>query len=453
MLKPLSLTTALSLTLLTFTAGCSPQSNPSQPSANENEIDSVSVADSPAEAELAQKPAIPSLASPDNPNPAIQAQIEQYMNGLAAKGFAQENHGIWIQAGDTLLANYQGTVPLPAASITKVATSLAALQTFGPDHQFITLIGATGAVENGVLQGDLVIEGGDDPFFVWEEAIALGNLLNQMGIQQVAGNLIITGKFYMNFEFDPLTSGTLLRQGLNSQLWTPAAQTQYQTLPPDTPKPQVAIAGSVQVSPTPPSNVQPLIRHYSFPLAELIKKMNQYSNNKMADMLANSVGGANVVAQQAAAAAGVPQAEITLVNGSGLSDQNKISPRAASGLFLAIARYLQPYNMSLGDILAVVGQDEGILNERPLPPFAIVKSGSLNNVSALGGALPTQQQGILWFSTMNRGYNLEGFRTQQEALLQSFMSQWGAVQSLPEPLQPNPERTSKTSSNEVLNPG
>ncbi|MEQ8974871.1 MAG: D-alanyl-D-alanine carboxypeptidase [Coleofasciculus sp. C1-SOL-03] len=453
MLKSLPLTTALSLTLLTVTAGCSPQSNLSQPSANENEIDSVSVAESPAEAELAQKPAIPSLASPDNPNPAIQAQIEQYMNGLAAKGFAKENHGIWIQAGNTLLANYQGTVPLPAASITKVATSLAALQTFGPDHQFITLIGATGVVENGVLQGDLVIQGGDDPFFVWEEAIALGNLLNQMGIQQVAGNLIITGKFYMNFEFDPFKSGTLLRQGLNAQLWTPEAQTQYQTLPPDTPKPEVAIAGSVQVSPTPPSNVQPLIRHYSFPLAELLKKMNQYSNNKMADMLANSVGGANVVAQKAAAAAGVPQAEISLVNGSGLSDQNKISPRAASGLFLAIARYLQPYNMSLGDVLAIVGQDQGILNERPLPPFAIVKSGSLNNVSALGGALPTQQQGILWFSTMNRGYNLEGFRSQQEALLQSFISQWGGVQSLPEPLQPNPERVNKTSSNEVLNPG
>lgn len=449
MLKPLPLTTVLSLTLVTFTAGCSPQSNLSQPSVNE--IDSVSVAESQTEAELAQKPAIPSLASPDNPDPVIQGQIEQYMNGLAAKGFAKENHGIWIQAGNTLLANYQGTVPLPAASITKVATSLAALQTFGPDHQFITLIGATGAVENGVLQGDLVIAGGEDPFFVWEEAIALGNLLNQMGIQQVAGNLIITGKFYMNFEFDPLKSGTLLKQGLNAQLWTPEAQTQYQTLPPDTPKPQVAIAGSVQVSPTPPSNVQPLIRHSSFPLAELLKKMNQYSNNKMAEMIANSVGGANVVAQKAAAAAGVPQGEITLVNGSGLSDQNKISPRAASGLFLAIARYLQPYNMSLGDILAIVGQDEGILNERPLPPFAIVKSGSLNSVSALGGALPTQQQEIIWFSTMNMGYNLEGFRAQQEALLQSFISQWGSVQSLPETLQPNPERTSKTSSNEIVN--
>ncbi|MEQ9553614.1 MAG: D-alanyl-D-alanine carboxypeptidase [Coleofasciculus sp. G3-WIS-01] len=449
MLKPLPLRTVLSLTLVTFTASCSPQSNLSQPSVNE--IDSVSVAESPAEAELAQKPAIPSLASPDNPDPAIQGQIVQYMNGLAAKGFAKENHGIWIQAGNTLLGNYQGTVPLPAASITKVATSLAALQTFGPDHQFITLIGATGAVENGVLQGDLVIAGAEDPFFVWEEAIALGNLLNQMGIQQVAGNLIITGKFYMNFEFDPLKSGTLLKQGLNAQLWTPEAQTQYQTLPPDTPKPQVAIAGSVQVSPTPPSNVQPLIRHSSFPLAELLKKMNQYSNNKMAEMIANSVGGANVVAQKAAAAAGVPQAEITLVNGSGLSDQNKISPRAASGLFLAIARYLQPYNMSLGDVLAIVGQDEGILNERSLPPFAIVKSGSLNSVSALGGALPTQQQEIIWFSTMNMGYNLEGFRAQQEALLQSFISQWGSVQSLPETLQPNPERTSKTSSNEIVN--
>lgn len=453
MLKPLSLTTILSLTLLSFTAGCSPQSNSSPLSTNENEIDNVSVTESPTPAELTQKPVIPSLASPDNPNPEIQAQIEQYINGLAAKGFAKENHGIWIQAGNTLLANYQGTVPLPAASITKIATSLAALETFGPDHQFITLIGATGTVENGVLQGDLVIQGGADPFFIWEEAITLGNLLNQMGIQQVAGNLIITGKFYMNFESDPFKSGTLLKQGLNAQLWNAEAQNQYQTLSPNTPKPQVAIAGSVQVSPTPPSNVQPLIHHDSFPLAELLKKMNQYSNNKMAEMLANSVGGANMVAQKAAAAASVPQAEITLVNGSGLSDQNKISPRAASGLFLAIARYLQAYNMTLGDILAIVGQDEGILNERPLPSFAIVKSGSLNNVSALGGVLPTQDKGIIWFSIMNMGYNLEGFREQQEALLQGFVNQWGTVQALPETLQPNPERARKTSSNKVLNPG
>ncbi|HBB31789.1 MAG TPA: D-alanyl-D-alanine carboxypeptidase [Cyanobacteria bacterium UBA8803] len=442
MLKYFRLTAALSLTLLSLVAGCSPPPSISQ-------TETVTEPGQPAEE--VKKPEIPQIASPDLPDPVVQQKIEQYFSSIAAKGFAKQSQGIWIQAGNTLLANYQGTTPLPAASITKVATSLAALQTFGPDHQFITQIGATGPIENGVLKGDLVIQGGEDPFFVWEEAIAIGNLLNQMGIKQVTGNLVIVGKFYMNFDFDSLKSGNFLKQGLNAQIWPAAAQTQYQTLPPDTPKPQVAIAGGVQVSSSTPGNVKPLIRHYSFPLAELLKKMNQYSNNPMAEMIANAAGGAKVVSLQAAEAAGVPQAEITLVNGSGLSELNRISPRAACAMFLALERYLQPYNMTVGDLFAIVGQDEGILNQRQIPPLTVVKSGSLNTVSALAGALPTQQQGIVWFATMNGGNNLEGFRAQQEALLQDFISQWGAVPSLPEELQPNPERASKTSRSEVVN--
>ena len=168
MSKTFRLTATLSVTLLALIAGCSPQSNSSQPSVNNSE----SSAEPGNPVQFAKQLNIPTLASPDNPDPATQQKIEQYFKGFAAKGFTKQNQGIWIQAGNTLLANHQGTVPLPAASITKVATSLAALETFGPDHQFITLIGATGPIQNGVLQGDLVIQGGEDPFFVWEEAIA-----------------------------------------------------------------------------------------------------------------------------------------------------------------------------------------------------------------------------------------------------------------------------------------
>lgn len=74
------------------------------------------------------------------------------------------SQGVWIQTQDTLLANHQGTMPLPAASITKVATSLAVLKKLGPDHRFETKIGYIGTLQNGELNGDLVIEGGADPF-------------------------------------------------------------------------------------------------------------------------------------------------------------------------------------------------------------------------------------------------------------------------------------------------
>lgn len=371
--------------------------------------------------------------------------LQQYLDQLATQGFSLSTQGVWIQSDTTLLANHQGTTPLSAASITKVATSLATLKQLGPDHRFQTRIGATGPIKAGVLTGDLVIQGGEDPFFVWEEAIALGNLLQKKGIQRVTGDLILVGPFYMNFETDPLTAGTLLKQGLNHQLWPPEAATQYATLPAATPRPQIEIAGTVQVATTAPPAVEPLVAHSSLPLAELLKKMNRYSNNSMAEILAGTIGGATQVAAIAAQEVGVPLAEIQLVNGSGLAFENRVSPRAACGLFQAIARLLQPYQMTIADIFAVVGADAGVLDERALPAQAVVKSGTLNGVSALAGALPTQTQGVVWFAILNVEGSADTFRAQQEALLQTLLSQWGAVTQSPNILQPNLSRQNQTS--------
>ncbi|NET42737.1 D-alanyl-D-alanine carboxypeptidase [Okeania sp. SIO2B3] len=417
----------------------------------EPEIPSPSPENTPSPQVLIEIPKKPLTLPPDNPETIASNQVKTYLNRLASQGFSQQNQGIWIQSNDTLLANHQGTIPLPAASITKVATSLVALRTFNPDHQFITLIGTTGEIENGVLNGDLVIQGGEDPFFVWEEAIAIGNLLNKIGIQRVTGNLIITGKFYMNFESNPQTAGNLLKQGLNSKIWSSEVLNQYQTLPPGTAKPQVIIDGIVEVSPTPPENIKLLVRHYSFPMAELVKKMNQYSNNLMADMLAEAVGGYQVVAEKTAQFVGVPKEEITLINGSGLGEENRISPRAATGMFLAIEKYLQQYNMNVADVFVIVGKDKGILDERKqLPNLAVVKSGTLNYVSALAGALPTKEQGIVWFTILNKGPNVTELRNQQEIFLKDVLNNWGAVElSLPE-LTANPERKTKTSRSEII---
>ena len=68
--------------------------------------------------------------------------------------------------------------------------------------------------------------------------------------------------------------------------------------------------------------------------------MNIYSNNELAQMLANSIGGAKAVSQQAASAAGVPLEEIQLINGSGLGVDNRISPRAVCAMLMAIDRKL-----------------------------------------------------------------------------------------------------------------
>ncbi len=360
-----------------------------------------------------------------NLKPAISSFVVSAANTPLPK-----TQGVWIQSDQALLGDYQGNVPLSAASLTKAATSLAALQTLGAGYRYQTKVGVTGVVQEGVLKGDLVIQGGQNPFFVWEDAIALGNLLTQKGIQQIDGNLVIQGPFYMNFETQAAVAGAALRQGLDSAEWTPEALQQYQTLPAATLKPQVAIKGEIVSAQVLPANTQWIAQHQSLPLASLLKKMNRYSNNPMADMIANSVGGADAVAKRAIAATGVSPIEVQLINGSGLAVENRMSPRAVCGIFRAIERLVQPQGMTIADIFTVIGQDESVLEGRSLPKESVLKSGTLDTVSALAGALPTQQ-GVVWFALMNNDGDVEAFRKRQEAFLGSLTQTLGTAATLP----------------------
>ncbi|MDZ8055965.1 MAG: D-alanyl-D-alanine carboxypeptidase [Aulosira sp. ZfuVER01] len=384
----------------------------------------------------------PGLVIAPDPNPASANTVQDYLKGLIQSKLIAQNltdsQGIWMQSGPMLMANHQGTTPLPAASLTKVATSLVAFKTWGPDHQFETLISATGPIVNGVLQGDLVITGGGDPMMVWEEAITLGNTLNRMGIKQVKGNLVITGSFAMNFQRNPLMAGQLFKQSLNSSLWTRSENYIYSIMPKGTPKPKVAIAGAVKVEAQANPQRAVLIRHLSLPLKQIIKEMNVYSNNDIAEMLAESVGGHTVVQSTAAKLARVPDAEIQLINGSGLGPENRISPRAVCALFMAMQQEAGARDLTLADLFPMSGFDHrGTLHSRHLPPATVIKTGTLRDVSALAGVMPTRDRGLVWFAIINRGPNVSGFRTGQDQLLQRLVQKLQLAPEVPAALTPH----------------
>lgn len=378
------------------------------------------------------------------PDRGAEQTMKHYLQQLTREGLSETSQGIWLQSGARLLATNQGTTPLPAASVTKVATTLAALETWGANHQFETLITATGPIQSGVLQGDLVIQGGGDPLFVWEEAIALGHSLQKIGISRITGNLLIVGNFMMNFEDDRTRSGALLKQALNSKMWDEDAKADYEQLPKDTPRPTIEIKGAVKVlaaNTLLPKQIL-LLRHRSLPLTDLLKRMNVHSQNEMSQMLADNLGGIQTTVQKAAAAAGVDPAEIQLVNGSGLSMNNRISPRAACAMFAAIDHYIHPRNLTIADLFPVAGWDyEGTLEDRDLPRASVVKTGTLNEVSALTGVLPTHDRGLVWFAIINRGSDISNLRKQQEAFLKALHQQWG---SLPSPTMIEPSAWVRT---------
>lgn len=378
----------------------------------------------------------PATTLPETHDRTARQALQRYLANAAKHGKTRDAQGVWLQSAQSVLLHHRGNVPLPAASLTKVATTLAALRTWGPLHRFPTLVGAIGAIREGVLHGDLVVYGGSDPFFVWEDAIVLGNTLEQVGITRVDGRLLIVGRFYMNFVLEPAKAGGLLKRGLNAAIWPESAKAQYRTLPKGTPKPRVAIAGPVQVAQKPLSGQTPLVRHRSLPLFDILKRMNTHSNNDMAKMLTIAVGGSGKMRQTAARAAGVSNGELRLHNGSGLGMSNQISPRAVCALFITIHRILQADSLNIADVFPVAGRDDGTIARRKLPRHAVVKTGTLRSVSTLGGVIFTRQHGPVWFALLNQGSNLPALRTHQDTLLKSVTRFWGGLDDPPAPFRP-----------------
>jgi D-alanyl-D-alanine carboxypeptidase/D-alanyl-D-alanine-endopeptidase (penicillin-binding protein 4) len=382
------------------------------------------------------------------PDPSLVGAMttRQYLQGLISSRLIPpdlaSHQGIWLQSGPILMANHQGTVPLPAASLTKVATSLASFKTFGPNYQFQTLVGITGPIVNRVVNGDLVITGGTDPMFVGEEAIAIGNTLNKMGIQQVKGNLVITGKFAMNFSSNPNIAGQIFKQALNHKTWNRNLTYQHSIMPKGTLKPQLVINGVIKVAPPSRHNqLLPqtlLIRHLSLPLHQIIKEMNVYSNNEIAEMLSQHIGGAGVVRSISSQLAMVPQSEIQLINGSGLGRENRISPRAVTAMFMALQREAMASNLTLADLFPTSGLDNrGTMQHRNMPNATVMKTGTLSDVSALAGVLPTRDRGLVWFTIINRGNQVSSFRAEQDKLLQQLVKQLATDNIFLKTLTPN----------------
>jgi serine-type D-Ala-D-Ala carboxypeptidase/endopeptidase (penicillin-binding protein 4) len=262
-------------------------------------------------------------------------------------------------------------------------------------------------------------------FFVWEEAIALGNTLNNLDIRQIKGNLLVTDKFYMNYNSNAERSAQLLQQALDYRLWNAEISQQYLTLANNTPRPQVTIEGETQIISQIPQGVTYQFTHQSLPLSEILKQMNIYSNNYIAQMLADFVGGASQVAAYTAKITQVDPKEIQLINGSGLGEENRLSPRAVCKMLVEIDRLLQPYNLQVSDLFPVAGRDRiGTIKDRQLPLGTTIKTGTLDRVSALAGAIDTEDRGRVWFAIVNNGREVDYFRQQQDRLLQNLVQNW-----------------------------
>ena len=95
-----------------------------------------------------------------------------------------------LESGQTL-AELNPDLPLIPASTTKLATAVVALDVLGPDHRYRTELLVQGVVEEGVLQGDLILKGGGDPALDVADLLGLVVRLETSGIRRVEGRFLV----------------------------------------------------------------------------------------------------------------------------------------------------------------------------------------------------------------------------------------------------------------------
>jgi D-alanyl-D-alanine carboxypeptidase/D-alanyl-D-alanine-endopeptidase (penicillin-binding protein 4) len=117
--------------------------------------------------------------------PEVAALIEAArLGGQVAYAVADARTGELLEAREPGLA-------LPPASVTKAITALYALDALGPAHRFQTRLLATGPVQGGRLEGDLVLVGGGDPGLSTDALGDLAAALARAGLRSVTGRFLV----------------------------------------------------------------------------------------------------------------------------------------------------------------------------------------------------------------------------------------------------------------------
>jgi D-alanyl-D-alanine carboxypeptidase/D-alanyl-D-alanine-endopeptidase (penicillin-binding protein 4) len=333
--------------------------------------------------------------------------------------------GVYAIAGDgTILLSQAADLPVHPASVTKVATTLALLERLGASHRFATVVRGTGPLQNGVVQGDLLVEASGDPLLVDEGALLLLDGLRGHGVRAVRGRLVVHGPLLLDWQPDP--SGSRLESVLRGGTGGPARRALAST----------GRAGGGRYDTAPltfhhgaapaDGHGEALLTYRSPPLLQVVKALNGYSNNVF-HLAADAIGGPRAVEERARAR--VPPemgAEIVIENGAGAGTANRLSPRAVVALLGALASDLARDGRDLTAVLPVSGIDPGTLEQRVLELRGVIvgKTGTFGSVgaSALAGALRTPRYGVVLFAVLNHGVAVPEARARQDAFVRALVA-------------------------------
>ena len=98
---------------------------------------------------------------------------------------------------------WRSQVPVNPASIMKLVTTYAGLDLLGPAFTWATPVYVDGPIRNGVLQGNLYIQGQGDPKLVIERLWLLLRRVQGLGIQTIEGDIVLDRSAFEAIDADP----------------------------------------------------------------------------------------------------------------------------------------------------------------------------------------------------------------------------------------------------------
>jgi D-alanyl-D-alanine carboxypeptidase/D-alanyl-D-alanine-endopeptidase (penicillin-binding protein 4) len=101
------------------------------------------------------------------------------------------------------LVSHNAAEPMNPASVMKLVTTYAALESLGPAFRWRTEVYLTGSLSEGVLSGNLYLKGRGDPKLTLESFWRLLREVRERGVRELRGDLVLDRSFFGTGPHDP----------------------------------------------------------------------------------------------------------------------------------------------------------------------------------------------------------------------------------------------------------
>jgi D-alanyl-D-alanine carboxypeptidase/D-alanyl-D-alanine-endopeptidase (penicillin-binding protein 4) len=347
------------------------------------------------------------LAAPAGARQGLHGSLDlRLARALAVPHVRQDESGavvLDLDTGQPLFVRNGGSSLAPASN-EKLAVTFGVLTALGPEYRIETDVLGSGAQSGSVWQGNLVLKGYGDPTLSTRDLRALARQVRADGIARVTGAVLGDGSwfdgrrtapgwkpsFYI-FESPPLSALAVDRTDAADPALETARQFRAALVAAG-----VSVAGVAGVGEADDQAV-PLGSVLSPSLAEIVSFMDHESDNYTAELLLKQLGAqqADVGTTAAGAAvlrrllanAGVPLDGVRIVDGSGLSQLDRLTPNALVALLQAMWNDAELRPLVLGSLplAGVNGTLAHRMRTGPAHAHVIAKTGTTSQASALSG--------------------------------------------------------------------